>query len=298
MTDASAKPYPYEPQDVLMYINPFSLTFGGSIFLGRPFYDNGILTSERKSIFSKSLGRPFLGSVKNEIGDDLYVATDITDSREIDDFLSAGADHCLNVVSRKFKEVIEIFSPEKSEFFPLKIIQKPKRGGWKNIDSAPEICDEYWIWNIYNWIDIIDEEKSVWEKYKGDDTWYKEKIREDISGCPIQRFKYFGPPGYVEGRKLILSNIDYDRHPFFHLVGLPKTVFISPAVAGALRDAGLLRPRGSMRIGDMWLDTTIVYAPPPDGGRINVPLRISGTDIVLPNSLSESWLAAPFPPIR
>lgn len=174
MTDPSAKPYPYEPQDVLMYIKPLSLTLGSSIFFGRPFYDNGIITSERKSIFSKSLGRPFLGSVKDEIGDDLYVATDITDSREIDDFLPAGADHCLNVVSRKFKEVIEIFSPEKSEFFPVKIIQKPKPGGWKKIDSAPGIGDEYWIWNIYNWIDAIDDERSIWKKYHGDNAWYKE----------------------------------------------------------------------------------------------------------------------------
>lgn len=298
MTDPAIKHYPYEPKDVLMYINPGSLTLGASIFFGRPFYDNGIITSERKSIFSKSLGRPFLGSVKDEIGDDLYVATDITDSREIDDFLPAGADHCLNVVSRKFKEVIEIFSPEKSEFFPVKMIQKPKRGGWKKIDNAPEICGEYWIWNIYNWIDVIDDERSFWAKSHGNNAWYDERKREDVPGCPVQKIHYLGGGHDTVDRKLVLHDIDYDRHPFFHLVGLHKTVFISPAVAGALRDAGLLRPRGSMRIGDMSLDTTIVYAPPPDGGRINVPLRISGTDIVLPNSLSESWLAAPFPPIR
>jgi len=188
MTDPSAKPYPYEPKDVLMYIKPLSLTLGSSIFFGRPFYKNGIITSERKSIFSKSLGRLFLGSVKDEIGDDLYVSTDITDSREIDDFLPAGADHCLNVVSRKFKEVIEIFSPEKSEFFPVKIIQKQKPGEWKKIDSAPEISDEYWIWNIYNWIDAIDDKRSIWKKYHGDNAWYKESKIEDIPGCPVQKF--------------------------------------------------------------------------------------------------------------
>lgn len=113
----------------------------------------------------------------------------------------------------------------------------------------------------------------------------------------MKKIHYLGGGFHTVDRKLVLHDIDYDRHPFFHLVGLAKTVFISPAVAGALRDAGLRRPRGTIVIGDMWLDTTIAYAP-PDGGRINVPLRIFGTNIVAPDSWSEPFRDSSILPIR
>lgn len=245
--------------------------FGVNIWRTRPGIPERGDPYPEWSVASEITGGKFTGPVADLLEDEIYISANKEALAELDDFAKTGSEN-LFIVSTRLKDAIESLGPRGSEFIPVRTsLRAPDRedpltgGGGEVVDGA------YWLWNCYNWIDLIDEERSVPAIELGT----IDQVRGDLPGSPVQAVRLWGSAGPQRGRRLAFKPIDYAVNPFFRIVGLPDGLFVSPAAAEALDDAGLLTRYGGLRV----VFTELDLLSPPQEER--VPLRVAGTDILL-----------------
>lgn len=270
-------------REILLRTQP-NLNFFPNIKRTRPGIPERGEPPGEQSIASEITNGRFVGPIADQLEPEIFVSAHKTDLAELGNFEATGSDR-LHVVSRKLKDVIEGLNTPKSEFIPVKVSllaegrsDPTAAGGGKIVDGA------YWLWNCYNWLDLIDDELST----STDDPGYHERIRGDLPGSPVQSVHYWGSTTPTSGRKLVLKPIDYTANPFFRIVGLEGDLFLGMAAADALKEAGLLKWEGDMRIAYMELD---LLTPPS----LRAPtMRVFGTDVLIFNERVHPFPS--FPP--
>ncbi len=281
-------------RDILLYVQLGTRSFHGNIYrtkIGIPERGDPYAEWSIASDITRGTVGEYAGAIIDQLEPDLYVGAYKSDLAELGNLEKTASDH-LHIVSNKMKELIESISPKKSEFIPVhtSLLAKGRKdptaaGGGQVIDGA------YWLWNCYNWLDLIIEEDSDWAIHPAN-IQYRDYARGDLPGTPIQSLRSWGGVGPVRGRKLALKPINYETNPFFRIVGISNGLFISPAVAKALENAEMLAGKRDIPVYPFELDTSYPVADPvpapPDAS--DPPYRVFGTELLIANY--HSW---PFP---
>lgn len=267
--------------DFLMSLHPAGRSFTPNILIEPPVAGGDETTPPAKSGIIKAVSGRFTGSIADIVEQTLFVSAKHSSIEELGNFEMTGAAQ-IQIVSSKMKNLIEEFSPPKSEFFPV-LVSLGRGGSEFNQDGGGEIiANEYWLWHNFNWIDLIDNDQSDWSKDQGRFT-YVDQIRGDLPQNPLQAVRHWGSASNTPGRTLYLKDIDYSANPFFRIVGISGGPFISPQVAQLMAESGMLAHRGDVSIIPTRLNTMNDAEVPEDK---RCP-RIYGTDIVLPNLQSS-----------
>lgn len=266
--DPNSRPF----REVLLRTQPNGLSFFVNIWRTRPGDSKRGHTVEERSIATQITGGQLVGSVADKLENELFVSAYHKNINELGNFEQTGSDR-LHIVSTKLKNVIEGLNAPKSEFIPVKasLLAKDRRKGQNSFGGGSVVDGVYWLWNCYNWLDLVINEQSTWANSVG----YDDRVRGDLPGSPVQPVHHWGSAAPTWGRKLVLKPIDYTANPFFRVVGIEDGLFLSMAAADALKEAGLLAWEGDVHIAYTELD---LLSTPPIG---QVPLKIAGTDILL-----------------
>lgn len=263
----------YRPvREILLRTQPNGLSFFVNIWRTRPGDPKHGHTVEERSIATEITGGQYVGSVADKLEKELFVSAYHKSVTELGNFEQTGSDR-LHIVSTKLKNVIEGLNTPKSEFIPIKasLLAKDRRKGQNSFGGGSVVDGVYWLWNCYNWLDVVIDEHSTWTNSVG----YSDRARGDLPGSPVQPVHHWGSAAPTWGRRLVLKPIDYTANPFFRVVGIEDGLFLSMAAADALKEAGLLAWEGDMHIAYTELD---LLTTPLVG---QVPLKIAGTDILI-----------------
>ena len=259
-------------REILLRTQPDGLSFFGNIWRTCPGDPKLGHSVNEGSIAIQITGSQFVGPVADKLENELFVSAYRKNVKELGNFEETGSDR-LHIVSTKLKNVIEELNTPKSEFIPIKVslLAKGRRKGQNSFGGGAVVDGAFWLWNCYNWLDLVIDEQSSWENSAG----YRDRVRGDLPGSPVQPVHHWGSAAPTWGRRLVLKPIDYTANPFFRVVGIEDGLFLSMAAADALKEAGLLQWEGDMRIAYTELD---LLSPPQVD---QVPLKIAGTDILL-----------------
>ena len=259
-------------REILLRTQPDGLSFFPSIWRTCPGDQRRGHSVEESSIAIQITGSQFVGPVADKLENELFVSAYRKNLTELGNFEKTGSNR-LHIVSTNLKNVIEELNTPKSEFIPIKVslLAKDRRKGPNSFGGGSIVDGEYWLWNFYNWLDLVIDEQSIWGKSVG----YRDRVRGDLPGSPVQPVHHWGSAAPTWGRRLVLKPIDYTANPFFRVVGIEDGLFLSMAAADALKEAGLLAWEGDMHIAYTELD---LLSPPQVD---QVPLRLAGTDNLL-----------------
>ncbi|WP_162792409.1 hypothetical protein [Novosphingobium sp. P6W] len=261
-------------EDIILSICPRLGAFTPNVYISPPNYSETAPVKATKSILIDAVSGRYSGSIHDILESTPVVTASDSDITKLGNFGKTGADQ-VQIVSDVLKRIIESFAPPKSEFYPLDV-SLARKGREHFEDGGGElIYGRYWLWNNYNWIDLIEESESVWKKGEGRFS-HAEHRRNDLDDCPIEIIRYWGTSNYLPQRKLTLREVDYIKNPFFRIVGVAGGPFIAPAVAAAIHDAGLRTPTGDVQIMATPLNT--LDLPDPDVKR---RLRIHSSNEIL-----------------
>lgn len=237
------------------------------------------------SVASEIVRPTYVGSIAGQLENKIFVGAVKKNLNEVGDFSHTGAGR-LEIVSTKMKTFIESFKPTKSEFFAVETsLLAEGEDGAMEAGGGAVISDAYWLWNCYNWLDLVDDARSDREPL----LLPRHQVRMDLPGHPTQSVRSWGSSNQ-QGRRLVLRSVDYTSNPFFRVTGINNALFISPDVADALESNGMLAWAGSVSVVYTELDT---LSPPP---AVAVPFRVFGTDRCIPDLFSRPF--APRTPNR
>lgn len=259
-------------REILLRTQPNGLSFFQNIWRTQPVHPKNGDPAEERSIAVQITGSKFVGPIADKIEDKIFVSAYKKNLTELGNFEKTGSDR-LHIVSAEFKDVIERLHTPSSEFIPITVslLAKDCRIGQNSFGGGEIVDGAYWLWNCYNWLDLVIDEQSSWANEVG----YRDRVRGDLAGSPVQPVHHWGSAAPTSGRRLVLRLIDYTANPFFRIVGIEDGLFLSLAAANALRDAGLLAWEGDIPIAYTELD---LLSPPEGDG---VPMKIAGTDVLI-----------------
>lgn len=143
---------PNGPREMLLRLVAAGLPFSPTVYSKRPCAG---VNDEFPSELSRILGGKYHGPVKDIIPDTLFVMACMNDSHALPNLARTGMDQ-LNIVSSLMKEIIESFSPKKSEFLPASVVVYSD----DSLQDGTILENSYWLWHHYNWLDLIDDEAS------------------------------------------------------------------------------------------------------------------------------------------
>jgi hypothetical protein len=277
MSNSNAHEHAVE-REVLLRIEPLGASFSPNIWRTEPGRPAPGEPYSEISVASEVVRPTYIGSIAGRLENKLFVGAVKTNLNELGDFVHTGAGR-LELVSTKMKAFIESFIPKKSEFVAVETsLLAEGEGGDMEMGGGAVISGAYWLWNCYNWLDLIDEVRSEREPLHPP----REHVRMDLPGHPIQAIRPWGSP-IDQQRRLILRSIDYDSNPFFRIIGIPNALFVSPAVADALECNGMLAWSGSVSVNYTELDT---LSPPSS---VPLPFRVFGSDRCIPDMFSPPF---------
>lgn len=277
MSNSNAHQHAVE-REVLLRIEPVGVSFSPNIWKTEPGRPAPGEPYPEISVASEVVRPTYIGSITGRLENKLFVGAVKTNIKELGDFAHTGAGR-LELVSTKMKAFIELFAPKKSEFFAVETsLLAEGEGGNMEVGGGAVISGAYWLWNCYNWLDLIDEVRSEREPLHPP----REQVRMDLPGHPIQAVRSWGS-SIERRRRLILRSIDYASNPFFRVTGIPNALFISPAVADALECNDMLAWAGSVYVGYTELDT---LSPP---SHVALPFRVFDSDRCIPDQFSRPF---------
>jgi len=234
------------------------------------------------------------GSLKGKVPDQIYV---FSRGKTPDNPLEMSKVHytkSLFVVSDKVKRVLETLSIRNSEFYPVSMVYSVKGVNSEDYGGGPVVAGTHWLWWCYSTLDLIDSERT-----EAALTPMMEPNRA-LDSSPMVSFHHVGKVQHKLPIKAALKRVPYDECAAFTILGWAAAdMIISPALARAFTEAGLIDPEGPVRIGVL----------PPDGlqyAKINEdfrkglihrkpPLRVFGTDIIAADSEDPPFHASRSP---
>lgn len=269
---------PAVEREVLLRIEPLGVSFSPNIWRTEPGWPAPKEPYPDISVASEIVRPTYIGSIAGQLEEKLFVGAVKTNLNELGDFCHTGAGR-LELVSTKMKTFIESFNPVKSEFFAVETnLLAEGDGGDMEAGGGVMINGAYWLWNCYNWLDLIDEARSEREPL----LLPRKQVRMDLPGNPIQAVRSWGS-SIEQRRRLVLRSIDYASNPFFRVTGIPNALFVSPDVAEALDLKSMLAWEGSIFVRYTELDT---LSPP---SRVALPFRVFGSDRYIVDEFSRPF---------
>lgn len=224
------------------------------------------------------------GSIAHLIPKDLYGFTSVATEEDIPEFCDLATFYGAFLIGSRMKSVIDSFSIPNSEIFPIEMVLRSRDvrenflgDDFQNFGGGPVVHGKHWLWNTYNYLDLVDWNKSTQKPY------WVEGVRSDLAGAPPQTFSLVSNKD-----ALSLRLPDYAANPVFRILGSSVT-FISPGFAHALAKAGLIRNSSMKRHATIVISPYLLDRPRHtacliarrQNPEINMPpIRIVGTKII------------------
>lgn len=234
------------------------------------------------------------GSISHTLPKDLFSFTSVSAEEDIPEFCDLDILHGSFVIGPRLKSVVESFSIPNSEIFPIGMVLRSKDvrdlipgDDFKNFGGGTVVFGKNWIWNTYNYLDLVDWDNSTEKPH------WVEGIRSYLADTPKQNFGMFS-----NREALSLRVPDYANNPLFRILG-SKTTFLSPDFARSIAEAGIINTGSTRRYATIKILPYLLDRPRHtacliarrQNPNINMPpIRIVGTSMI------EEYSSAMFSP--
>lgn len=218
------------------------------------------------------------GSLRGRLPDPLYVfSRGRAPERPLHLALLHESGQPLWVVSDRVKTVLAGLPLRHSEFFPVTMVYSAHAPTSERFGGGAVIAGTHWLWwcyATYALVDVAHTEAMLTPMTAPDQT---------RPGRPHTAYHHVGTARNGPKPRVALTHLPYGESAAFTILGWPNAgLVLSPALARALADAGLVDPDGPI----------LIRPHPLDGPRFDrlvsvsssyprkPPLRVAGTDIL------------------